>query len=200
MARRSDVKAKMVEAAKQLIRERGHGATAFADVLERSGAPRGSVYYHFPEGKSQLVIEAAQAHAHEQVQIIDRVAQDATSAAGFIDAYLGLARDGMAASGYSRGCGIAPLVIEGSEEPDEMGEASRRGFSEITSRLAFHLVTFGVDQAAARVLADAVMAGAEGALVTSRALRSPAPWDSLRVALAASVAAVSPKASRRAQG
>lgn len=199
MAQRSDVKEKMVQAAKQLIRERGHGATAFADVLERSGAPRGSVYYHFPNGKSQLVMEAAQAHAHEQVQIIDRAAGQASSAAELIDEYLRLGRDGMVASGYSRGCGIAPLVIEGTGELAELSEASRRGFSEMTDRLAFHFVAFGVDREAARTLADAVIAGAEGAMVTSRALRSPAPWDAVRAVLARQ-AAVSPKRSRRTQG
>jgi AcrR family transcriptional regulator len=65
----------MVQAAKQLIREGGYGATAFSDVLTLSGAPRGSVYFHFPGGKAQLGMEAAEAHAHEQVEIIDRAAQ-----------------------------------------------------------------------------------------------------------------------------
>ncbi len=51
----------MVQAAKQLIREGGYGATAFSDVLTLSGAPRGSVYFHFPGGKAQLGMEAAEA-------------------------------------------------------------------------------------------------------------------------------------------
>jgi TetR/AcrR family transcriptional regulator, lmrAB and yxaGH operons repressor len=68
MAQRSDAKQRMVLAARQLIRERGYHATAISDVLERSGAPRGSVYFHFPGGKPQLAVEAAEAHAHEQVQ------------------------------------------------------------------------------------------------------------------------------------
>jgi Bacterial regulatory proteins, tetR family len=41
----------MVQAAKQLIREGGYGATAFSDVLTLSGAPRGSVYFHFPAAR-----------------------------------------------------------------------------------------------------------------------------------------------------
>jgi AcrR family transcriptional regulator len=54
MAQRSDAKQKMVQAAKQLMRERGYNATAFSDVLKLSGAPRGSVYFHFPGGKAEL--------------------------------------------------------------------------------------------------------------------------------------------------
>src|SRR5580698_3478955 len=100
----------MVQAARQLIRERGYGATAFSDVLTRSGAPRGSVYFHFPGGKAQLGMEAAESHAHEQVQIIDRAAGESSSAAELIERYIDLGRDAMAASDYGRGCGIAPLV------------------------------------------------------------------------------------------
>src|ERR1700727_2992413 len=75
MARRSDTKQRMVQAARQLIRERGYHATAISDVLERSDAPRGSVYFHFPGGKPELAVAAADLHAHEQVQYIDRGAE-----------------------------------------------------------------------------------------------------------------------------
>jgi TetR/AcrR family transcriptional regulator, lmrAB and yxaGH operons repressor len=185
MAQRSDAKQRMVAAARQLIRERGYHATAISDVLERSGAPRGSVYFHFPGGKPQLAVEAAESHAHEQVQYIDRAAEQADSAAGLIETYLDLARDGMVASDYSRGCGIAPLVTEAAgEESVEAADAARRGFSAMTDRLAFHLVDFGLDGGPARELAEAVLAGVEGALVTSRALRSPTPFESVRAVLA----------------
>src|ERR1700753_1789772 len=100
----------MVQAARQLIRERGYNATAFSDVLELSGAPRGSVYFHFPGGKVQLALEAAAAHAHEQVEIIARAAAGADSAVRLVERYLDLGRDGMLASDFSRGCAIAPLV------------------------------------------------------------------------------------------
>src|ERR1700743_408134 len=112
VGQRSDAKQKMVQAARQLIRERGYGATAFSDVLTLSGAPRGSVYFHFPGGKAQLGMEAAEAHAREQVEIIDRAAADADSAAQLIERYIDLGRAGMVASDYARGCGIAPLVTE----------------------------------------------------------------------------------------
>ena len=47
----------MVSAA-LLIRERGAHATAISDVLEHSGAPRGSAYHYFPGGRMQLLEEA----------------------------------------------------------------------------------------------------------------------------------------------
>src|SRR3954451_2534010 len=57
MPRRSDGRQKMIESAAVLIRERGVQGTSFADVLEHSGAPRGSIYHHFQGGKTQLAEE-----------------------------------------------------------------------------------------------------------------------------------------------
>jgi AcrR family transcriptional regulator len=173
----------MVAAARQLIGERGYHATAMSDVLERSAAPRGSVYYHFPGGKAQLVAEVAEAHAREQVAEIDRAAESARSPEHLVRSYVDLARDNLVNSDYQRGCAIAPLVIEVGEESEKLGDACRRAFSAITDGMAFRLSVLGLDDATARELAHSVVAAVEGALVTSRALRSPEPFVSVSAML-----------------
>jgi TetR/AcrR family transcriptional regulator, lmrAB and yxaGH operons repressor len=191
MGQRSDARQKMVQAAKQLIRERGYNATAFSDVLKLSGAPRGSVYFHFPNGKTELAIEAAAAHAHDQVELIDRAAEQADSATQLIEIYVDLGRKGMVAGDYSRGCAIAPLVNEGAtRDSDDVAEATRQSFAEMTDRLAHHFVAFGVERTTARALADAVIAGVEGAMITARAQRSPAPYDAVQAVLTRYAASV----------
>jgi TetR/AcrR family transcriptional repressor of lmrAB and yxaGH operons len=54
----SDSRRKMIESAVTLLALHGLAGTAFRGVVERSGAPRGSIYHHFPNGKDQL-LEAA---------------------------------------------------------------------------------------------------------------------------------------------
>src|SRR5215212_8498635 len=49
---------RMVVSAALLLRENGVNGTSFGDVIEHSGAPRGSIYHHFPGGKAELVEEA----------------------------------------------------------------------------------------------------------------------------------------------
>ncbi|WP_201778870.1 TetR/AcrR family transcriptional regulator [Streptomyces sp. 150FB] len=174
----------MVAAARQLIRERGYHGTALSDVIERSAAPRGSVYYHFPEGKVQMAAEAADSHAREQVEVINRAAGSSSSAEDLVRTYFDLAREGMVNSGYQRGCAIAPLVIDAGEESGELEAAGHRSFSTMVDGMAFQLIVLGVKNAAARELAHAVVAAVEGALITSRALRSPEPFDAVRAVLA----------------
>src|SRR5919201_518936 len=49
---------RMIESAMALVAEHGVDGTSFSQVIEHSGAPRGSIYHHFPGGKAQLMEEA----------------------------------------------------------------------------------------------------------------------------------------------
>ena len=53
-----DTRTRMIETTARLLQHRGYHGTSLNDILEQSGAPRGSLYFHFPGGKDQLVIEA----------------------------------------------------------------------------------------------------------------------------------------------
>jgi TetR/AcrR family transcriptional repressor of lmrAB and yxaGH operons len=183
MAQRSDAKLKMVKAARQLIRERGYHATALSDVLELSAAPRGSVYFHFPGGKTELAVEAVKAFAREQADLIERAAEGSDSAVELISAYVTRARENLVKSNYAEGCTIAPLVLEGARESELLANAGSAAFSVIIESLAFQFAFFGMSRSSARELAEVVVSSVEGALVTARAFRSPAPFDSMLGAL-----------------
>ena len=173
----------MLLAARQLFRQQGYHATALSEVLELSAAPRGSVYFHFPNGKAQLAVEAAELHARELVDFINQAAEESGSAIGVVRAYIGLARDNLVDSDYKQGCVLAPLVIEAARDADELGDVGRRAFSMIIESLTSHFTAFGLDAESAHELANALVAGVEGALITSRALRTPTPFESVSAAL-----------------
>src|SRR4026207_383364 len=50
---------------------RGLQATSFSEVLEHAGAPRGSVYHHFPGGKDQMIGSALDAAGGRAVDLLD---------------------------------------------------------------------------------------------------------------------------------
>src|SRR2546428_7665203 len=54
----NESRTKMVRSAASLIRRQGLSRASFADIVADSGAPRGSIYHHFPQGKDQLAKEA----------------------------------------------------------------------------------------------------------------------------------------------
>lgn len=53
--RRGQTRPRMIESTIALLRERGAAGMTIDAVLEHSGAPRGSVYHHFPGGRRELL-------------------------------------------------------------------------------------------------------------------------------------------------
>ena len=41
-----------------LLEKQGYPATGLNEIVKESGAPKGSLYYYFPDGKEQIVSEA----------------------------------------------------------------------------------------------------------------------------------------------
>lgn len=49
-----DTRSRILTAAQRLFRQRGYHATGLADILQLAGAPKGSMYHHFPGGKEVI--------------------------------------------------------------------------------------------------------------------------------------------------
>jgi len=47
-----------IAATGRLLRRQGYAATGLNEIVARSGAPKGSLYFHFPGGKEQLALAA----------------------------------------------------------------------------------------------------------------------------------------------
>ncbi|MBN9188978.1 MAG: TetR/AcrR family transcriptional regulator, partial [Microbacterium sp.] len=69
----TDVRERMADAAALLLARDGYQATSFTEVLETSGAPRGSIYHHFPGGKDELVSLALDRQAARVIGGLDRL-------------------------------------------------------------------------------------------------------------------------------
>jgi AcrR family transcriptional regulator len=169
----------MITAARRLFRERGYLGTAFSDVLAASGAPRGSVYFHFPGGKEELGSEVAIAHSADTVAQINRAAARTETAEALLTAFLGQSRDRLVASGYREGCAVAPMVVELTPGVVPLAETIRAGFRDSLAVLAARLAERGVPAERADSLAATTMAGLEGALIVARAVRAPEPFDAM---------------------
>jgi AcrR family transcriptional regulator len=87
---------RLLQAAVELVGERGYEATTLADIADRAGSARGLVSYYFP-GKRQLVQSAVHRLMHrtleEALEREPRTDDGRERMARAIDAILGLARD-----------------------------------------------------------------------------------------------------------
>jgi TetR/AcrR family transcriptional repressor of lmrAB and yxaGH operons len=161
-------KQKLVDATAALLERQGYHATGLAEIVAASGAPRGSLYFHFPGGKDELArlaLEAASARWRAKIDAIVATSWDLGTA---VEAVCIALADDLAASRYEHGCPVAAVALEAAATSDEIRRA-----------VAAHYASWQ-DAIAARVggnreLATFVLAAIEGALVLAKVERSRAP-------------------------
>ncbi len=169
---------RMVVSAALLIRERGAHATAISDVLQHSGAPRGSAYHYFPGGRMQLLEEAVDyAGAYIAAKI-----SEATSSLDLLDSLLHGYREQLIRSDYRAGCPIVAVTVEAGdpENPQRTTKLIERAaavFENWTDLIGQRLVAEGVSASHAAELAMLVTTSFEGAIVVARASRDVKPLD-----------------------
>ncbi|MBU3702299.1 MAG: TetR/AcrR family transcriptional regulator [Acidimicrobiia bacterium] len=175
MARR-DVKTQMIEGASELLATHGVQGTSFALVLEATGAPRGSIYHHFPGGKNELVVAAVCAAGATVTALIDAV--DAETPEEVVRVFVGGWRATLKGGRFERGCAIAAASQSTEDEPD-IRAASHDVFTQWRLALSRALIRSGADPADAGDQAALLIAAVEGALLMGRAARDDEIFDVL---------------------
>jgi TetR/AcrR family transcriptional regulator, lmrAB and yxaGH operons repressor len=173
MARAPDSKAKTVIAAVKLFGQRGYHGTALNDILDAAGSPRGSLYFHFPNGKEEIG-EAASGLAGEAVRrVIATAAETSNNVEDFLTQIVQTMASNLERSGYTEGCPIATTALETAAQSEILGAAARNAFQSWEHELTRGFERFGRKDAA--LLATTVLSQLEGALLLARTYRSLEP-------------------------
>ena len=162
-----------MESAALLFRRHGIDGTSFSDVIAHSGAPRGSIYHHFPAGKAQLAAETTQ-WAGQFILASTVAALAENDPVGAIEASSRWWTKLLRSSDYEAGCVIAAATVEGVREP-AVRAAAAQAFTDWEKVLAQALRQRGVATPRARSVATLVVAAIEGAVILARAQRSTEP-------------------------
>jgi AcrR family transcriptional regulator len=172
---------RMVLAAAALLSERGLGGASFSEVIERSGAPRGSIYHHFPEGKDALTAEAV-ALVGDHVLGLLRL-RDGSTPRQVVKRFVEAWRAVLVKSDCAAGCAIAAVGSERLEHP-ELAARAAAVFIAWEREIEAALAAAGLPQAKAHAAAPLILAAVEGALILCRARGEIGPLDAVDAALA----------------
>jgi TetR/AcrR family transcriptional repressor of lmrAB and yxaGH operons len=172
-----DSRASMVRSAASLIGSRGVSATSFSDVLSESGAPRGSIYHYFPDGKRQLAEDAIR-FTSERVLAHQRAFPGGTPAE-VLRRFIEMWRAVVKASAGAAGCVVAGVAVDTTPDDVELLEIVRATFRSWVALLADQLTAAGVPAQRAAPIATATLAGMEGALILCRAEGNSKPLDAV---------------------
>jgi TetR/AcrR family transcriptional regulator, lmrAB and yxaGH operons repressor len=175
-------KERMLATAAELLQRQGYHGTGLAEVLAESGAPRGSMYFHFPGGKEQLACEALRASGAQWKARIAKIVEETKEPSNVIVRVCKALADELEASDYRLGCPLATVALEAAGDSEKIRETCSDHFASWEVIVAKHLEAHGAHPEAAKVAATVTLASLEGALLLARVYRSRVPIE--RVALA----------------
>jgi TetR/AcrR family transcriptional repressor of lmrAB and yxaGH operons len=105
--KRGATRIRMLLSAAEVMRERGAAGVTIDEVLTRSGAPRGSVYYHFPEGRNQILTEALRFAGDAITATIDGAEGGIPLVRNFVEFW----EQSLAESDFNAGCPVVAAAI-----------------------------------------------------------------------------------------
>ncbi|MEU7628925.1 TetR/AcrR family transcriptional regulator [Nocardia sp. NPDC049220] len=172
-AKGTETRGKLVDAARRLVEQGGYYGAGLNQILATSGAPRGSLYFHFPGGKDELVAEAIALSGREITALIDAIPPGDTAAAA--TALLTLFGDRLEASDWQQGCPVATVALDVAAANDQIQTECAAAYAAWEQALRIRLRADG--RADADDLAVTLLAMAEGALLLARTQRSREPLE-----------------------
>jgi TetR/AcrR family transcriptional repressor of lmrAB and yxaGH operons len=180
MPRKTDARARAIAATERLFRIQGYTATGLIQILEESGAPKGSFYFHFPRGKTQLAEEAIDHYVAVRIAVLrDISANTSGDALKFIRRIFGTFAAEMVASDFQYGCLMQNLANELPALDAELTQRVARGFVDSTEIIAEHFKGCGSTPERAASGAAALAAALEGGRTIARLERTPAVFEAL---------------------
>ncbi|MDV2476297.1 TetR/AcrR family transcriptional regulator [Rhodococcus zopfii] len=170
---------RMIDTTLELIQARGYHGTGLAHITAGAAAPRGSLYFHFPGGKDELVAAALDRVGAEFTYLLESLLAEGKSAGDVVAAVFDNLAARLERSGFAAGCAVASVAVDAAAENSTLQESCARVYESWRVVLAQILVRDGVPNAGG--LAGAIVSLVEGATVVARARRDTAPLDEARV-------------------
>jgi AcrR family transcriptional regulator len=171
---RQGVRDRLIAAAIELMRRTGLAGAGINEIVRESGAPKGSVYHYFPDGKQQIVQEGLDAYRGEVVQFIDatlaRRRSPAQKVRTLFDAFAERVEQGQ----FLHSCPAGTVCLDLDAELDPLHAIVAATLAAYVDVIATHFAALGPERA--RSFAGLIVTAIEGAYVRARADRSGEPF------------------------
>lgn len=165
---------RMIEAAIDLMRGYGLSGVGINDVIRDSGAPRGSLYHFFPQGKVQMVSEALAVQGGRIASFIDTALSGRKTAPQKVVALFEAFAHRVEESRFQRSCAIGAVTLDLTEDAQAL-RLVLAGILEAWRGIIARDLPMG-GPAEAESFAGLVLTAIEGAHIRARAERSGAPF------------------------
>ena len=164
----STMREQILSTTRTLLEKQGYHGTGLNEIVRESGAPKGSLYYYFPDGKEQIVAEAVIGSGKETAERIQAGLMGSGSASKAVYDFVMLVAENVERSGFSAGSPLTAVAMETVKESERINLACREAYELLRSAFLAKLVESGFTQAKAKELSTFIIASVEGGIILSR--------------------------------
>lgn len=179
MPRKSNAREKIVKSTKRLVERQGARATTIDAIIQDSKAPRGSVYYYFKNGRTDMIKAALGVATAEMEKLIQQSFAGQADAPTAIKNFYANWGAYLQANQLENGCMATAVAVEGTSVEEELQQADHDTFEGWLALIAKSLVAYGFDEKRAASLATTILAAGEGAVVLVRVTKSLRPMQTV---------------------
>ncbi|MFG2905483.1 TetR/AcrR family transcriptional regulator [Kitasatospora sp. NPDC048286] len=176
-------RARLIAGTRELVEAQGYFGTGLNRIVAATGAPRGSLYFHFPGGKDQLVAAALTQAGQEVQALLTGPATEGADTASLAERLIEAFAERLERSDYTSGCPIATVALEVAGTNEALRTVCAELYAGWQQLLADRLEAEGCDPAAARAAAGQALALLEGAALLAAVRRSREPLEHARSAV-----------------
>jgi len=170
----SNSRMRMIEAAISLMRQSGLSGAGINEIVRASGAPKGSVYHFFPQGKQQIVAEALTIYAQRVSEFIEesmrRRKQPHDKLLALFSAFAKRVED----AGFLQSCAVGTVSLDLDASMDELRPLLDAAFANWRQVILHQLEL--PENRNNKALAGLILTTIEGAYIRSRAEHSSLPF------------------------
>ncbi len=181
--KKTDTRDRIVEAATVLFQLKGYHATGLNEILRESKAPKGSLYYYFPDGKEQLALEAVnltKEFVEERIkERLSKIEDPAESIKNSIEEMADLVytqKEEKIALRSTKKVSINLIALETAATNENLRKACESAFSAWQNTYTQKLIDGGFSKEKAETLGLVIQSMVEGAIIMSLTKKSDKPF------------------------
>lgn len=171
----SNAREQILQTTCDLLEKQGYHGTGLNEIVRESGAPKGSLYYYFPEGKEQITAEAVLHSGQATSERIRSGLAASRNPATAIHDFILLIAENVERSGFAAGSPLTAVAMETATQSQRINLACREAYDLLQFAFRDKLLESGLTQKKAEEMGTFITASIEGGIILSRVSHSADP-------------------------
>lgn len=170
-----DTKEIIIRSTAYLMQKKGYFGTGLNDIIKHSGAPKGSIYYHFPNGKEEIAEAAIKWTEKTVTSFIKEELQKYDEALPAVKQFILDSARRFETDEYFVGVPITAVVLETSTSSEKLRNSCHHAFEVWSEEFTLKLLRNGYPPEEAEKLGKLINSMIQGALISALAKGDASP-------------------------